>query len=337
MIFDSSIGKVYDTIFFSIAFFNRDNADFQARVRKHTDLNLTEIYFREVKEKVDVLPSMLAPFFYTDQDSQSMISQLFTDRFPMLDGKIDNLFEAIKSNKASLRQNLLALFADDSKRYAFLESVSFSVDQTALLFGEFDQTIEILCDYLKTVYQAVEQLHSNHQDKISEFCKRSESDAGKHFLAEVTKFPVEKIENATFAYSLLNQYMECFFARSDKIVFLLGIVYDKFVIPNEDSFAEVDNFLIACSGERRVKMIHALIENGEMTGSQMAKYLGCPPTTLTRPLSILLENNIIYLSRREGIQSFYRLNVELFKKIIPSFNHMFNKILESGNVDDTNS
>ena len=104
---------------------------------------------------------------------------------------------------------------------------------------------------------------------------------------------------------------------------------EKAVIDSECSLASADHFLTVCSGELRVKILRTLSVHGELTASQMAKQIGCPVTTLVRPISILLENRYIYISKRSGLQIFYRLNVPLFRNIRRSFNIMFDKIIDT--------
>ena len=79
-----------------------------------------------------------------------------------------------------------------------------------------------------------------------------------------------------------------------------------------------------------MKLLEGLSENGEMTLTQLAQYADSLPTTVIRNLQILNEGKIIYVSRQEGQQIFYRLNKELLKRIKINFDLFWDNILDEG-------
>lgn len=332
MNFSPEMGKIYDTIFFLIEYYNKDFIE-QSFKGKFSDVSMMEAYFQEVKAKVEMAPVYLAPFFYSTSDHPSIMSNMFIKYFCEIDGELHNLLEIIRNERETLRTDVLSLFIDDNDAYnELIQSLSISADQVAFLFGRFDQVIDEMCDSLETVYQAVDNLHAVHRDNIEATFKQNSADTNKLLLNEYMKLSQDEIENATITYSLLNQYLAFVFSArvNGPVTLLLGIKYDeKAVIDFDSSLTSADHFLTVCSGELRVKMLHALIDHEELTASQMAKLIGCPPTTLIRPISILQENKIIYISRKSGLQIFYRLNIPLFRKIHRSFNTMLEKIIDT--------
>lgn len=326
------IGKIYDTLFFLIEYYNADFIEQQFE-SAYPNVDIMKAYFAEVKENVDTIPAYLVPFFYVTSDHPSILSALFIKNFCEINGELQNLLEIIRNDRETLRSAALSLFLDDSNVYnGLMQSSSLSADQVAFLFGRFDQAIDEMCSCLEVVYHAVDNLHAVHRDIIETVFEQNSTDTNKQLLNECMNISTDEIENAAITYSLLNQYLILRATTNNSIILLLGIKYDvKEIVDYDSSLTSADHFLTVCSGELRVKMLHALIDHGELTGSQMAKLIGCPPTTLIRPISILQENKLIYISRKSGLQIFYRLNIPLFRKIYRSFNTMFKKIIDKEN------
>jgi len=330
MNFSPEMGKIYDTIFFLIEYYNKDFIE-QNFKGKFSDVSMMEAYFQEVKAKVEMAPVYLAPFFYSTSDHPSIMSNMYVRYFCEIDGELHNLLEIIRNERETLRTDVLSLFIDDNDAYnELIQSLSISADQVAYLFGRFDQVIDEMCNSLETVYQAVDNLHTVHRDNIEATFKQNSADTNKLLLYKYMKLSQDDVDNSTVTYALLNQYLLFGATFNGSVTLLLGTKYDeKAVIEFDSNLTSADNFLTVCSGELRVKMLHTLIDHKELTATQMAKLIDCPPTTLIRPISILQANRIIYISRRSGLQIFYRLNIPLFKKIYRSISTMFEKIIDT--------
>lgn len=330
MNFNPEMGKIYDTIFFFIEYYNNDFLEKNFK-GKFSDIRTMEAYFQEIKTKVGMIPVYLGPFFYLISDRPSIMSNLFIKHFGEINGELPNFLEIICNKREDLRINVLSLFLDENNIYNELtQSWSISTSHVAFLFGRFDQVIDEMCNFLETVYRAVGDLHTAHRDSIEVVFEQNSADTNKLLLNEYMKLSQEDINNSTVTYSILNQYLLFSATFNGTVTLLLGTKYDqKAVIEFDSSLSTADNFLTVCSGELRVKMLHVLIDHKELTATQMAKLIDCPPTTLIRPISILQDNKIIYISRRSGLQIFYRLNIPLFKKIYRSFNAMFEKIIDT--------
>ncbi len=332
MNFSQEIGKIYDTIFFLIEYYNKDfiEKNFNG---KFSDISTMKAYFQEVKTTVNTAPAYLAPFFYVTSDHPSIISKLFIEHINEINGELPNMLEIIRNKRETLHTNVLSLFLDDNNTCnELIQSLSISADQVAFLFGRFDQVIDEMCNSLEIVYQAVDNLHTAHMDQIKAVFVQNSTDTNILLLNEYMKLSQDDINNSTVTYSILNQYILFSAIFNESVLLLLGTRYDeKVVIEIDSSLSTADNFLTVCSGDLRIKMLHALIDHKELTATQMAKLIDCPPTTLIRPISILQDNKIIYISRRSGLQIFYRLNIPLFEKVYRSFSAMFEKIIETEN------
>lgn len=330
MNFSPEMGKIYDTMFFFIEYYNKDFIEKNFK-GKFSDISTMEAYFQEVKDKVEIAPVYLAPFFYLTSYHPSILSNLFIKHFSEINGELTNLLEIIRNEREVLHTDVLSLFLDNNNTCnELIQSLSISADQIAFLFGRFDQVIDEMCNFLETVYQAVDNLHTSHKNNIEAVFEQNSADTNKLLLNEYMELSQDDINNATVTYSILNQYLLFGATCNGSVTLLLGTKYDeKAAIEFDNSLSSADNFLTVCSGELRVKMLHALIDHKELTATQMAKLIDCPPTTLIRPISILQDNKIIYISRRSGLQIFYRLNIPLFKKIYRSLSAMFEKIIDT--------
>ena len=328
MLYFSDSGKIYDTLFFLIEYFN-DNLLTRKYKPNFPDLTSMEKYYETVKKDIGEIPELLGPFFYVTLEYPSILSEFFFSNLDLSKDDFGCFINKIMCSKDFLRRKLLGFFENYSDiSHEICSSTPLTFKNVALLFDGFDFVVELLCDILKKTYLVIDELYIDNSNVVEEAFSRCQSSSNIRLFSECFHISEECFGEATITFSLMNQYIS-FIENTNCLRMLVGIRCEDSLISNCDAlFSTADNFLITCSGEVRVKILRSLVDNRELTASQIAKHLNCPPTTLIRPISILLENKIIYVSKRSGIQIFYRLNVKNLRKIHKSLNDMFSKIFE---------
>lgn len=95
---------------------------------------------------------------------------------------------------------------------------------------------------------------------------------------------------------------------------ILGFKHeDDLNLQFDEQHINLRQLLIAIGNDTRFSIIEALFEKGELTASSIAKRLGVPSTTVLRHIEILYNCGAIYISRKSGLQIFYKINYHLLK------------------------
>jgi len=213
----------------------------------------------------------------------------------------------------------LDIMDDDTKN-----ALSMEINQIARLFGDFSKSIDDLCVSLQAVYHEVEELHERNASELTELFDEYQTEKYQVLLANYLNATVDHIDPATVIFSVLNQYIIFAKPTPSTPLFILGNKSNMILLASSDNeYSTVDNFILSFSGETRVKILHAFVDHTELTSSQIARIIGCPPTTLIRPIAMLLDSKLIYVSRRTKLQIFYRLNTPLLKKTYKNLNKIF--------------
>jgi DNA-binding transcriptional ArsR family regulator len=201
--------------------------------------------------------------------------------------------------------------------------------QISLFFGNFNYAVSVLAIYLKRVYLLVDELYNEYKREIALEYDQIQSTVNLELYKNKLQCDEEYINNASVSVSLLNQYI-VYEKKSteNELVLLLGLRHEEVISEHVDeSKGTAENFILTCGSEVRMKIVKVLIDKKEMTSSQIAKYIDIPVTTMIRHISTLQKNGIIYVSRRDKLQIFYRLNDKLLRRIKIDIDNMFSNIL----------
>ena len=345
MIYNPNAGKIYDTIFFFVEYFNKEEtSNYFNKVRE--DVSLVYEYYNEIKAGVTEIPPLLFPFFYIRSESASALTAFFTYKTDFQCVTLDSFINRIKENtdilyKETVNSIFFNIFDSEDKKFIPLDAPEDYIDainaldlpfyfklQVSLLFGNFNYAVSVLTDYLKIVYSHVNELHDKYANNIDIEFQQIHTGYNIRLYKNALNYDKDRFqESTTISISLLNQFI--IYDNKKYDFFLLGLKHEESILDrHNESKATSDNFIIICGSEIRMKIIHALIDINEMTVSQIAKYLDCPASTLTRHIDALLNNGIITITKREGLQIYYRLNVSFFKRIKINLDNLFEEIIK---------
>lgn len=175
--------------------------------------------------------------------------------------------------------------------------------QISMLFGDFDHAIKVLTPILKQVYLSVEKLNQKYEREILSRFGQIQSDTNIRAYENFLKYDKSRFDSTEISICLLNQYVICHADRADKFFMMLGYRHEESIERQSESTdaISVEQFILCCGNELRLRMIKAFCEHEELTSSQLAQILDCPVTTTIRHTNMLCENNLnLHLKARRS-------------------------------------
>ena len=310
MFFNSIPGKIYDTVFFFIEYFNKceiknelievyDNSDF-----------MLECY-NKVEKCIGAVPELLHPFFYIKDKRVSAVSAFFSNFFDFEHDTIDSFILKLTLRSDTIYHNVIDCVFDSKEQnetkklmpaiapanyIKTLYESEFTIDfklQLSLLFGNFTYAISLLSSWLKKVYYIIDQLHAEHSREISLEWEQIQTPANIELYKNELTHDVS-VESAGVSLSLLQQFLVYQRTQNGHSHYLLLGLRNETVLLDkvDESKVTAEKFILACGSEVRMKIINALIEKDEMTSSQIAKHMSIPVTTMIRHITTLQESGI---------------------------------------------
>ena len=347
MIYNSEPGKIYDTIFFFIELFNQECVE-RDYIKIYDDTRFMVECFNKVKSESGEIPKLLSPFFYIADGRISPVSAFFSNQMDFQKDNIDSFILKLTTNANLLYQNTVdnifnhnakdentkLMPAIDPANYIDkINDLELPIDfkfQVSLLLGNFNYAISVLAVTMKKIYGITDRLHAEYKREISMEFDQIKSDINRQLYNNALKYEESNFEKTFISISLMNQYIIYYSCKDEKnFSFLFGYKHEETLADKFDiSKATAENFILVCGSEVRMKIMMAFMKNGEMTSSQIARYINTPVTTMIRHMSALEENGIIYVSNRDKLQIFYKLNQKLLRKIKVSIDELFSNILD---------
>ena len=334
MEFNPNIGKIYDSVFFFYEYYNSDviERDFY---NKYDDHEFMMRCYSQIKENITP-PEFLRPLFYCDKLNSTIISEFFAEEIDFSTDTIDSFCDKLLRSVDILYQRTLdRIFSDYQKDKTkaiypsvapagYLEAISnLKMDaelklQVSLLISNFSYAISAFTGLLKNTYMHVNLLHRKYHNEIEEEFVQIQSEPNRKLYKNEFKYSTEKYDDALVSISLLNQFLVWDFGKNPNAInLLLGLKHENVLKTPSYQSLTLQQFLVACGNEFRLKILYAISDAEEMTLSQLSKLLKTAPTTLLRHVEVLSDSQIIQISRRDGLQIFYKINSKLFLYIKP--------------------
>lgn len=344
MILNYEIGKIYDSIFFCVEYFNR--TAIQSNITSgYSDTQFMYTCYNEIAEDVKSVPPILEPFFFYKNEIPTALSCFFSKYFNSYI-TMDSFIKNIRQNRDQLLQNIIDTIFNsiDNTQHTFdslLYSPNTLIDsinaldiptqvklQTSLLIWNYDHVLPLLTDTLQKVYVCVDKLHQKYNNNLSgEYCNIINNDKANLYHIFFQFNNSTQINVASI--SLLNQYIIFYKKNEDGICLLAGLKHEVSLSNRiSDHHVSVQNFMCTCGNETRMAIISALIQYNELTSTQLSKIISCPVSTLSKHLEALHSNNIIYIHKRLGLQVFYKLNISYFKQVKINMSNFLDNIVK---------
>lgn len=353
MVFRSEIGKIYDTLFYCIFHFNQQTV-YDNVISRFSDPSFMVSCIQAIEAVAPTLPEILKPIFVYQDQRPAPITTFFTEFIDFENDTIDTFLEKIATNADWLYGKIInSIFPSDQgtnspiispqlSPESYIEALSTSSYsdnfklQISLLFGNFNYSISLLVEQLRIVYSKIEDLHHTHRSKIELEFAQICSDHNVRLYEQLYTINISHVkERVCITISLLNQYITYIASNNGVLKMLLGIKHEEDLNSMfDEQNINLRQLLIAVGNETRFSIIQLLLDREELTASSVAKLLNLPPTTILRHIEILYNSGVIYISKRSGLQIFYRLN---YKILISATNIIHNRLGEKTNENTNNN
>ena len=333
MLLNQTTAKIYDSIFFFIEYFNPDEIE-KHFINCYDDPSFMISCYNQVRSGVDGIPEYLAPLFIFPDRTASPMSEFFSECFGKYDS-VDSFILRLVTDSAKLRAKVYETIfgAPETGSYTdALEALNAPLEfklRAAMLFGDFVHAIKVLVPIFKQVYLRVDELNRKYELEIASRFEQIQSATNVKTYQNFLEYDESLFDSTEISVCLLNQYFVCHTRNDDKFFMMLGFRHEEALEKQLDNAhaVSVEKFIICCGNELRMNIIRALNERGELTASQLSQTLDCPVTTTIRHIDYLRTNNLIFMSRRDGLQIFYKLNLKLFKRMKGELNSLLDDIL----------
>ena len=345
MTFRSETGKLHDTQFFFHEYFCPEEVA-ERFSKQYADTGFMIQCFEEVKKEVGEIPEFLSPLFTGYNDAICAFTVFFVRQVDYAQDDIDSfILKTVTKSDALYRELMTVLFpkyppeklnelhpaVSPTSYIEAVDSLDFPGEvkyRISMLIGNFNYAVSLLPTLLKKVYLAVSALHKKYEKELSEKVRIIESEDSKRLLSEAYRYDFENSDKTILSVSLLNQFFTFNYRASLPYITLVGYEFEETIRRDNDlPPMTAEEFAVACGNELRLSILKTISENGELTGSQIARNMGYPLTTLFRHLELLRDKKLICVSRRDGLQLYYKLNVPLFQKMQSGVADALNKLI----------
>lgn len=332
---NQTAAKIYDTIFFFIEYFNPKEIE-NNFINAYDDASFMTSCYDQVKSEIGSIPDYLSPLFLYRNGITSPMSQIRSEHFDLDNDNIDSFIVKLITDSDKLKTKVYEQIFGNSESGNYIDALE-ALDapteyklRVSMLFGDFDHAIKVLTPILKQVYLSVDKLNKKYEREIMSRFEQIQSAANIRTYQNFLKYDDSRFDSTEISICLLNQYIVYYADNSKKFFMMLGYKHEESIATQFDNahIISVEQFILCCGNELRLRIIKALCEHDELTTSQISQMLDCPVTTTIRHINQLREYNLIFISKRDGLQIFYKLNIKLFKKMQGQLNNLLYSITQ---------
>lgn len=332
---NQTAAKVYDTIFFFIEYFNPKEIE-NNFINAYDGTSFMTSCYDQVKSEIGGIPDYLSPLFMCRNSDSSSMSRFYSEYFDPDIDNIDSFIVKLITDSDKLKAKVYEQIFGNSESGNYIDALE-ALDapteyklRVSMLFGDFDHAIKVLTPILKQVYLSVDKLNKKYEREIMSRFEQIQSAANIRTYQNFLKYDDSRFDSTEISICLLNQYIVYYADNSKKFFMMLGYKHEESIATQFDNahIISVEQFILCCGNELRLRIIKALCEHDELTTSQISQMLDCPVTTTIRHINQLREYNLIFISKRDGLQIFYKLNIKLFKKMQGQLNNLLYSITQ---------
>ncbi len=341
MIFNPGMGKIYDTAFFLTDYFYDVYTEKKyLSVYEDTDFMIKCLHF--LRERTDKLPDYLSPFALVRPDGNSSLIKFLQEVGENYAENLDletvnNLF--INEKESLFNIFIKTIFGDDADISEFRKNPAYFITEmeelsdssefklkVTYILNDFDYAVKVLADYFNRIYNHVSELHKKYEKEILYAFEQIKSGLNLELYSQEFSYSPEKYEETYVAIPLVNQFAVSCHVKRNKAFMLLGYRHTGcFWNRGQTKPVDAKRFIVTAGNDIRVDLIDLIAKYGKITISTLSKIMDIPITTVGRHVGGLRNDNIIYISKRDGLQLFYSINTAYFKRLKNSFDNYVDK------------
>lgn len=333
--------KLYDTAFFFTDYFCKNYTEKKIlSVYEDTEFMIKCLQF--VRERAEKISEFLAPFAEVKSENLSALMQFLKMEEEKQDCKLD--IDGVKRLIKTERDEFLDIFVrsifgdeinageikNDAPKYIkTMETLDATDDfklKISYILNDFDYALAVLAEEFKKIYSTVNELHRRYEKEIAYAFEQIKSGLNLELYMQEFSYSPEKYEYTSVSIPLLNQFEVYCRLKDNKAFMLLGFRHTEcFWNLGQTKPVDAKRFVVTAGNDMRMDIIDLIAKNGKITISSLAKIMSIPITTVGRHVSGLRNDNIIYISKRDGLQLFYSINTAYFKRLKLSFDEYVDK------------
>lgn len=343
MVLNPEMGRIYDTAYFLTDYFYDVYTEKKfLSVYEDTEFMIKCLHF--VRERTEKLPGFLSPFALVRPDGDSTLISFLQNvgekYAENLDLETVNLF--FKDEKETLFNIFIKnIFGDDADVSRFRKNPEYFINEmeglsdsaefklkVTYILNDFDYAVKVLADYFNIVYNYVSDLHKKYEKEILYVFEQIKSGLNLELYSQEFSYSLEKYTETYVAIPLINQFAVSCYVKDNKAFMLLGFRHTEcFWNLGKTKPVDAKRFVVTAGNDIRVELIDLIAKHGKITISTLAKIMDIPITTVGRHVGGLRNDNIIYISKRDGLQLFYSINTAYFKHLKLSFDNYVDKTI----------
>ena len=291
-------------------------------------------------------PDSLYPFFHYSEHYYCVLTKLVLEKTEFFGDSISDFFQKLEDKRffkqyvvthylhtfedVNMQKVLLAEGESIAKALTLL-SQSIKIDYFYYMFYHFNQLVDQLISYLKSLLIEVEKFHAKYKDKADIIYTFTSADTSSQ-VKQVCMIDNEvNLESQTYSVCYLNQYL--IMRRSTKgkkpFSFVLGCDYSDVLFRAINyQYITIYSVIKSYGNDTKIEIIRELSKR-EMTISQLSRKLHLSRSSIGRYVEDLVEEVAVVRVKRVGADIYLRLNPEYFIQSKSAFiNYVDNILLE---------
>lgn len=335
---NTELGILWDTLYFGRMYcYQEERIKFFEERSLPTDEMIRD--FEKLKREVGELPLYFRTlFFQPEEEQKSLMSEIndcgkpavtMEDFLSRMDsrGKFFAGAEAILTSREDVPVARLSE-GDAAAWYCVMSKAEtlpeFVKTDMMYICGNFESFQKDAQYYLTRIYRAVKAEHLSRREeceRVGEAWRKKENveRINRWFKSSLTG--EEEFENGT-GVTFLNPYCAAFLydggedSPEKATTVLCGVRFEEGLaaLGRESNNAFLD-FVAACGTENKINIVCALLKKEEMTSMQLSRELSVSAPMMGRYLADMQDAGIVYRSKREGKNVFYRLDREKMRQV----------------------
>ena len=353
MKFDDRMGMAYDTIFFGDLSYNFEYI--KNNLQKSYGLDENDFYYYyQLKDIMPEPPPELYPLYYKHRSKYSFMLGYYYSNFKFGIQDFSEFLNELLDNSKSFQQAIIQHYFDDALNEDIFNKSSIKLLVQKLLHLDlehdvilalinivvnFDSVKKTIKKYLIMIYTEIQKLHCKEKAHIDRTLKIYMEKDILHNFNTIETFDYEKTSpRDKISISLLNVLIvlqKGDFKSGYK--FVLGWRSHEYIDIRQNYYKVTPQVICSALGDPTKITILKYLNQNEFTCTQLSDMIHMARQTVIRHVNWLLDNLFIKVSRKNGMEIYYRVNNDFFsvaKNVLLQYVKEFESENEEGEISE---